>query len=136
LIISRENENMPVESKIDKSRNLTTYTFAGEISSDDLVNTVKDFYEGEVTENLLIDFREARPDKNLLSHDLEGIARAAKQYWDLRESGKTAIVASTDIAFGLARMYEAFSKIADTIHSMRVFRSMDKAFEWLDSDSQ
>ena len=126
---------MSIESKTDKSRDLTTYTFMGEISAKDLIKIVEDFYEGELTENLLLDFRQAKPNQQFLSRDLENTARVAKKYWELRKKGKTAIVASTDISFGLARMYEAFTKIEDMTHSVRVFRSMDKASEWLASDS-
>ena len=125
---------MPVESKVDKSKNLSKYLFTGKISADDLINTVKDIFKGEITNNLLLDFRQAHPDENFLSQDLEKIARITKQYWELRKSGKTAIVASTDIAFGLARMYEVFVRIEELTHTVRVFRSMDDAIEWLDSE--
>ena len=125
---------MPVESKVDKSKNLSKYLFTGKISADDLINTVKDIFKGEITNNLLLDFRQAQPDENFLSQDLEKIARITKQYWELRKSGKTAIVASTDIAFGLARMYEVFVRIEELTHTVRVFRSMDDAIEWLDSE--
>lgn len=122
---------MSIESKVDRSKNLSTYVFAGRITSDDLTDTVKDIFKGEITNNLLLDFRQAQPDENFLSQDLEKIARITKQYWELRKSGKTAIVASTDIAFGLARMYEVFVRIEELTHSVRVFRSMDDAIEWL-----
>ena len=122
---------MSIESKVDRSKDLSTYVFSGKITSDDLINTVKDVFKGEITNNLLLDFRQAQPDEQFLSQDLEKIARITKQYWELRKSGKTAIVASTDIAFGLARMYEVFVRIEELTHSVRVFRSMDTAIEWL-----
>jgi len=127
-----EDEVMPVESKIDKSKDLTTHIFTGEISSNDLISVVESFFKGELTKNLLLDCRNAKPDERILSQDLEKIAGVTKRYWELRKTGKTAIVASTDIVFGLSRMYEAFVKIEGLTHSVKVFRSMDEAIEWLD----
>jgi hypothetical protein len=49
-----------------------------------------------------------------------------------RESGKTAIVVSSDLLFGLSRVVELHSDVSGYSHETMVFRTMDKAFEWLE----
>jgi len=46
-----------------------------------------------------------------------------------RGDAKIACVTSTDLGFGLSRMYEAMSDQLQ--QKMRIFRSMDEAKEWL-----
>jgi nicotinic acid phosphoribosyltransferase len=52
----------------------------------------------------------------------------------LQKVGKTAIVASTDLWFSLARMYAAFAEINNLSHIIQVFRFMDEAIKWLGSE--
>ncbi len=42
---------------------------------------------------------------------------------------RLAIVASADVIFGMARMYQALTE--DNIQSVRVFRSIEEAKDWL-----
>ena len=45
--------------------------------------------------------------------DLNEIIDIAKKHKHHREGGKTAIVVSRDIDYGISRMYETLSEIAD-----------------------
>lgn len=80
-------------------------------------------------------FREGRFDGGKPSYnELKDIVRFTKQHEALRRSGKTALVVSTDLAFGLGRMYDALAEIENLSHSVKVFRSMDEAIKWLKGD--
>lgn len=46
------------------------------------------------------------------------------------EPGRVAIVASSDLAFGLSRMYQAFR--SQSMSEIRVFRDLDEACRWLE----
>ncbi len=47
-----------------------------------------------------------------------------------RGSGKTAVVVSGDLGFGMARMYELVTE-GDRANTFRVFRDMEQARTWL-----
>jgi hypothetical protein len=125
---------MPITSQIDQSNQLTTHIATGDISSDDIIRAIESFYKENPTKNVIWDFRDAGPDA-LLSYDkLENIARFTKKHLESRRSGKTALVVSTDVGFGLARMYGAFAEIENLSHSVQVFRFMDEATQWLERE--
>ncbi len=68
-------------------------------------------------------------------NELENItASFIKQHWKLQGGRKTAIVASTDLWFRLARMYLTFTEIENLSSSMQVFRFMDEAIKWLGTE--
>lgn len=125
---------MPIEMHIDRVKDLTVYTVTGKVSSFDIMKTMEAFVEERPTKNILWDFIKAMPDERITSGEVEKIAAFAKQHERLREGGKTALVASTDVVFGLARMYEAFASIEDIEDSVSVFRSADEAADWLSSE--
>jgi hypothetical protein len=122
---------MPIKSKVDKKMNLTIRTLKGEISADDLKSVLASFIKDRPAESVLWDLREAEPGGKILSSDLEKMARFVKENQSIRRRGKVAVVASSDLAYGLARTYEAFAEIEGISYSVRVYRSMEDAFNWL-----
>lgn len=48
---------------------------------------------------------------------------------EVGEPGRIAIVAATDLGFGLSRMYQAFR--SDSMSEIRVFRELEEAWRWL-----
>ena len=57
----------------------------------------------------------------------------AKGFAHLRNNGKTAIVISSSLGFGLGRMYDTLAQIADHPVKHSVFRSYDEAVAWIES---
>ena len=51
-----------------------------------------------------------------------------------KKMGKTAIVASNDLWFSVAKMYAKFAEIKKLSHLIQIFRFMDEATKWLDSE--
>ncbi len=126
---------MSITSKIDPSKQFSTFVVTGKISSNEIVDTVKSFYKNQPSNNVLWDFRYADLEALLFSDELENITTSlTKLDWKLIRVGKTAIVASTDLWFSLARMYSKFVEIKDVSHIIRVFRFMDEAIKWLGSE--
>jgi len=65
----------------------------------------------------------------LSSADIDRITRKDREFGDMLEERKLAIVASGDIPFGFARMYGAQSN--STFKGLHVFRCLEDALEWL-----
>jgi hypothetical protein len=73
-----------------------------------------------------------------VSHVTPGILRRfIKRAADLgksREGGRTAVVARNDLAYGLARMSEAFVDFTSSPYQFRAFRTQADALLWLKSE--
>ncbi|MCJ7538520.1 MAG: hypothetical protein MUO88_02535 [Desulfobacterales bacterium] len=128
---------MPITSKVDKRRNLTTYALTGELTLDDIQSTLKAFWEAhELTLNTLWDARNAKL-TNLESSDMERITALIGQYthrFEERKGGKSAVVASSDLQYGLSRILGTLYEVEDFPTQLKIFRIKDEAVEWLDQD--
>lgn len=128
---------MPITSKVDKTKNLTIYTLTGELTLDDIQNAIKSFWEAhELTLKGLWDARRAKL-TNLKSSDIESIAVYIGQFrhrFEERKDGKSAVVASSDLQYGLSRILSTLYDIEDFPTQLKIFRIMDEALEWLDQD--
>lgn len=128
---------MPITLKVDKAKSLTIFVMTGEPNLDEIHNAIRSFWEAhELTVSALWDVRQAQLN-NLKSSDVEKIAAIIGQYahrFEERKAGKTAVVASSDLQYGLSRILGTFYEIEDFPTQLKIFRIMDEAFEWLDQD--
>jgi len=120
------NAIIQVESESD----LTVFTVVGEVTTSDARNAIQKFYEGNVTLNVLWDLTKSDVSK-LSADDVHSIAHTPRKYAEMRKGGKTAIVAPTDIAFGLTRMYEFMTEIQNYSFNTQAFRTTQEAYRWL-----
>jgi RNA polymerase-interacting CarD/CdnL/TRCF family regulator len=105
---------MPITLKVDTAKSLTIFMMTGEPDIDEIHNAIKSFWEAhELTVSALWDVRYANLN-NLKSSDIESIAAIIRQYahrFEERKAGKTAIVASSDLQYGLSRILGTFYEI-------------------------
>jgi hypothetical protein len=127
---------MSITSKIDPSKRLITFIATGKISSNEIVETIELFYKKQPSNNVLWDFRYADLKALIFSNELENITTTfTKLNWKLQKAGKTAIVASADLWFSVARMYAKFAEIKNLSHIIQIFRFMDEAIKWLGEEN-
>ena len=128
---------MPIISKVDKAKSLTIFTMIGETDIDEIHDAIKSFWEAhELTLNALWDARRAKL-TNLKSSDMESITAFIGQYthrFEERKGGKSAVVASSDLQYGLSRILGTRYEIEDFPTQLKIFRIMDEAVDWLDQD--
>jgi hypothetical protein len=68
--------------------------------------------------------------KSLFSiHDLRETAADAKKRPELQVPGRAAVLASSNLVYGLLRMYEVFNE--ENPAQIRVFRKPEEAMVWL-----
>jgi len=84
-----------------------------------------------VGEAVVWDFREAEFDVSSL--DIHDLGRFVARHQRALPPSRVAFVASADVNFGLARMFEAFRD--DPRTEVRVFRDFDEAISWTRSRS-
>jgi hypothetical protein len=67
------------------------------------------------------------------SDDIQALAAAIGKRLNHDDHHKVAIAAPQDLAYGLARMYEAYTGELPT--ELKVFRSKDEALDWLKGEN-
>jgi len=122
---------MAITAQIEKSKDLTIFTVRGTLSFNNAMPVVKAFYDSEPTKHVIWDLTDAT-EVQFTSEEVEKIATFEPRIKGKRELGKTAFVAQRDILYGLSRMFETHSEIAKSPYPVMVFRSIEKACNWLD----
>jgi hypothetical protein len=116
--------------EIDRDRDLTVRAIIGDVRVEQLVDALADYFAGEPTMNVLLDFSEAVMGR-LTASDVRLLAKVTQQYADRRAGGKTALVFSTANGYGLGRMFEQLRLATGAPVAYKSFREREKAIEWL-----
>jgi hypothetical protein len=117
---------------IEKSKDLTIFRVVGEYCLRDVLETLRDYYEGQPTRYVLWDARKMK--KRPTADDFYGMNSLCKNYTPKRPKGKTAYVVSEDSYFELGKIEEILVQISDLPVEFRAFKSMDEALGWLQQD--
>ena len=123
---------MELTTTFSAEYDLRVHTIRGELVLEELLETLRSLYESpefRPEQNSLWDVREARLE-GLSSDQVKQIGDLVSEHWGKQAAPKSALVASKDLAFGLARMYEAR---LESRGQVRVFREMEEALSWLGS---
>ena len=67
--------------------------------------------------------------------EIERITHAARERAELRAGGKSAVIATADLEFGISRMVDIGLDLRDTPYEVRSFRTAEEARTWLGVDS-
>ena len=119
-----------IESLHSREKRLTVYKVKGLLSAEEMISAIKTFYTEYMTFNVLLDLTEA--DLSIISTDeIIQIVREIRTYADARSGGKTALVFSRGLEYGLGRMSEAFYEMENIPIKIRSFRSLEEAEAWL-----
>lgn len=119
-----------IENIRDREKQLTVHILSGEISIQDLIDAVKQLYDSAPTPNHLWDLTAADMSK-IEGEELQDLANFAKQASPSRVGGRTALVDTRDLGFGLSRMYRVFAEVSDQRVEIGVFRSREEAEKWI-----
>jgi hypothetical protein len=118
-----------IKIEIDKARDLTIHIITGKTSPEEIISTLESFYNNP-TKHLLWDFSQADV-SGITGDDLKHILSVADKYANRRPQGKTAILATSDLPFGLGRQYSILGNLHESPVHIEPFRSYDMAIKWL-----
>ena len=122
---------MPITVDTDPDRELTIFKASGLLAFEEVVPVVEAFYENEPTRNVLWDLTDVS-DTQISSEEVKRLTSFKFRQEAKRAPGKTAFLATSDLLFGLSRMFEAQSTIKSVSHLVMVFKDMASAISWLD----
>ena len=118
---------------IDRDRDLTVRAIVGDVSVQQLLDALAEYFAGQPTLNVLLDFSEAEL-RMLKAREVRLLAQVTRQYAECRAGGKTALVFSSAIGYGLGRMFEQLRHATGAPVAYKTFREREKAMEWLGGD--
>jgi|SRR5215472_15497610 len=115
---------------IEQEKDLTVFTVVDDIDAKQVLSEVLAFLTGEPTHCVLWDIR-AGSLTRVTPAGLRMIAERATELAHRRSGGRTAIVCSTDVDYGLSRMFQTFAELLQAPVEFTVSRDVTGAREWL-----
>ena len=118
---------MPYRYEIDRSRGVVHVERWGELSRDEIVDSYRAIRADERFEP---GFRQLSDMRGVLGCDLDG--EAVRELSELKvfdRCSRRAFVVSTDVSFGVLRMYQAWAELGERV--VHVFRDPREAERWL-----
>lgn len=128
---------MPANHFIDSKAQLLITTWEGEALDIDFIEAIKKYQKDIQNQPDYINYNEVVDFSNVTKIRLttDGIKNigAIASNTDKDEAGrKLAFIVSSSLAYGLARMYEAYRGFTKKSHKdIRIFKSEKDAFEWV-----
>jgi hypothetical protein len=120
---------MPITTDINNDKQLTTHKVIGDMSFEEFMTLMKQFWEGSQTMNVLWDFREWTA--SVSSEEIKTIVNYIKPHSVKHPKTKTALVVSRDLDSGISRMIMALGRIKELTYQIDTFQSYEDAMQWL-----
>ncbi len=123
---------MPATAYLDPDTRIAYCSATGELTRDEVVAVIDQIYRDpnfREPRRAIWDLAEATPMLNV--QEVRAVVAHVKAHRPAG-AGKTAIVATGDLAFGMARMYEMLASEQQV--KTRVFRDSELAQQWLLED--
>jgi len=123
---------MPITCQIRPDLHLIISTHIGTVPDGEFLQSYLDLYSDDkldLSYNYLIDLRHTDSSVRSSGALAALAATVEQQYQGTGLNPKIAVIAPTDLSFGLGRMYEEFSSLINGQFS--VFKSVDTALKWL-----
>ncbi len=125
---------MPIEFTIDHARRLVTAKGRGTLTGEDVFGYQRDVWSRAEVQgyNELMDMRDVEQIDLRSIDNMRALAELSASMDAPRVSTRFAIVATTDEAFGLGRMYETYRRLeGKSTKEVGVFRSLNEAYDYL-----
>jgi len=115
---------------LEQEKDLSVFTVVDDVDAKQILDEVLGFLTGEPTHLVLWDLR-AGSLTRVTPSGFRMIAERATEMAYRRKGGRTAIVCSTDVDYGLSRMFQAFAELLQAPVEFTVSRDIVSAREWL-----
>ncbi len=119
-----------IETTVDEKQNPTIHKCSGDLTEQELVDTIESFYDSDPTPNALWDFSHASID-SISPAFVRQLHSMVRKLGSARRGGKTAVVAPEDLGYGMARMFQIMSDRDGFPFKIKVFRHSGEAKQWL-----
>jgi hypothetical protein len=121
---------MKLTTRFDSTSDLRIHSIHGEVVFEELRTALTRLYESpefKPDQNSLWDLREAKLE-TMSAEQARSISDLVRGHRGTTSAGRSALVVSEDLAFGMSRMIEMR---LDGSHQVRVFWDLSEATSWL-----
>jgi hypothetical protein len=115
---------------VHQELDLTERIVEGELTMADVMLELKLLYGAPITKRVMWDLS-ATTFSSLDSAYVEQISAAAAPLVKTRVGGRSAVLATSDLAYGYSRMYQAYRDMNEVSVPFKSFRVREEAIEWL-----
>jgi hypothetical protein len=125
---------MPLAYEIDRSRRIVFVRAFGILTPEDFFAYQNEVWSGTELKDYdeCVDMSEVTRVIDATGRNMDALATLAVKADDPLHPSKLAIIATNDLHFGLARMYETYRGMQpDNSRLLGIFRSRDEALRWL-----
>jgi hypothetical protein len=123
---------MPIKFNIDYANVQTSFTFIGEVTFKDIIDTLDPYLKIGLTKYRLFDVSKGTF-KKLTLKQIDGIVKWTKNNSDKRPIGsKTAYVISADADHKTLKLFQSLTEIKGETWANKMFSTSYEAYEWLD----
>jgi hypothetical protein len=117
---------------VDREKGITVITCTGKISAEEVFEAIElDYREGPTMNHIWV--LEDADLSDIRAEDVRRLALTATEHSPAKAGGKTALVSSKDVSYGLGRMFSTFTDLAGHKAEYDVFRTLDEARAWMES---
>ena len=122
-----------IEKIVYENKKITCITVKWEADFSELLGVLIKFIDDNNTEHLLLDFRLLSFETIMRSNirDLYEYATSRANV-NSRVNGKTALVCSNGLQIEICKIFKTYSDMVSSPIKISAFRSMEKAFLWLE----
>ena len=121
-----------INSSLEAANDLTVVTVVGEVDAGQVLSQIITFLTGEPTQLVLWDIR-AGSLAGISRDELRMIVDTGAPYAVRRRGGRTAVVCSKEVDYGISRMFQSFANLGHIPFEIEIFRNIRVAREWLNS---
>lgn len=127
---------MEITTEINKEKNIRRHIVKGTIDRSEFIQSLKEIYNSSDFDpkmNALWDLQEA-DFSDVFSEDITAFIDSFDRKWGCGEEIKIALVVSSDLSYGMSRMFEIMRGNL-TSNEIVVFRDINKAKEWIEVET-
>lgn len=129
-----------IQKSIFPEKDVTIFTLVGEANIQVFRKVLKEMYESVlVTKNIILDTRPATFSNPLENADVYALVEDLEDYPEPpneAEKGKSAVIAETDLGFGIMRLFNSFAQFKRLPITLVPFRTLKSAYAYLDDDGK
>lgn len=121
---------MPITIESFPDQDLTVFTASGPLTYPEQMEVLQKFYRQGPTRHVIWDFS-AVTGSRISSDQLAEIISFLKKHSMMRQGGKTALVAPSDLDYGLSRMGVKLAEVDGVPVTLESFRTIAAARAWI-----
>ncbi len=126
---------MEILTVINLKINLRTHNIRGAINLFELIGYLKDLYNSSDFNPELNDIWDLRNAdfSSISSEDVRSLMKYVSKKWGKSGKNKAVIVVSSELDYGMSRMYEILME-ARTTGKIAVYKDINEAIEWIQKE--